>query len=441
MGKNRNLIEQTTVSTDSGATLRIDREAGIIYGVRVLGRFSKNSHEAADAVNGTEYPPETQKQALHLINEQTVRTDHPPREKPNMSRSVFDTFGVLRNARLETRDGQEGTVADLHYYKTHSLSEQVLEDVERKLGRYGLSINAYSAGEHIDKQTGRLVIEKIESVVGVDLVDKPATCRNLFESHQLPPEKKAVKTKKITIRSLFEAMLKKPVRKGGLTPARNKWAKRLLEMDDSVPVDVSAEVPEEGADADDPDKMLQAGFRAAVIAVLDSDTDIMSKVKKIKDLLTTEEKLLQQEEPAEPVQEEDDEEKKMLEADEEDDKEKKPKTESQKGKKPAGKSILESEEKKELDLLRRKEKVRSLCESLSFTPSNSVMKALLALDNDSDRKEMIEEAKASKTQGNPGQTPRSNGYTKLLESSGTGSGSAKPMSIADEISALRNGSI
>ena len=426
------LIESLQVSTATGATLRVDRDAGIIYGVRVLGRFSKNTHNADGATKGTEYPPETQRAALELIEGQTVRTDHPERSNPDKARSVFDTFGVLRNPRIENRDGQDGTVADLHYLKEHPLASRVLEDVERQLGRFGLSINAYSGKESV--KNGFLVIEEIAEVVGVDLVDRPATTRNLFESQQ--PKKPGKTMKTITLRQVFENLKKIPPRKGGFTPNRAKWANRLLEADDTMPVDIAAEMPAAAGDeGDDPDAMMAAAFRASCIAVLDSDADLKTKLNKIKDILTTEEKLLAKEEPEAPeetVQEADEDAKKD---DEKKTEEEESKQESKAAKAKSGKSVLEDADAVELARLRREKKVRALCESKGVNPTGAQFKALAAME-DADRTEFLTElAEAGKAAGT--NAPRSiGGWTSVIE--GQGGNKAKPATVADEIALLRN---
>lgn len=167
------------------APLKIDKDKGIIYRVKVLGRFSRNSHGAAEAENGTEYTLQAMKSELPLIEGRKVKTDHPPdRTNPGKERTIDATFGVLRNCLIESDEhGDPAIWGDLHCLTTHPMYPRVLEDVEKQLGVYGLSHNAAASKERMDRDRGLLVIEEIGIVRSVDLVDKPATNRNLWEGH------------------------------------------------------------------------------------------------------------------------------------------------------------------------------------------------------------------------------------------------------------------
>jgi hypothetical protein len=170
----RPLFEQALTT---GPKLKVDTEAGIIYGVRVLGRYSGNNRDGS--TEGSEYPPATQRAALRLIEGAQVKVDHPvDRTRPSAPRDCDETLGVLRNAIVE---GDE-TRADLHYYKNHPMADRVVEDVQRGLGQCGLSINAAVAEGRVIN--GVYVVEEIAEIRSVDLVDRPATNRNLWESLQ-----------------------------------------------------------------------------------------------------------------------------------------------------------------------------------------------------------------------------------------------------------------
>jgi hypothetical protein len=185
----RTLLELVAPTTRPGARLRVDTDAGIIFGVRVLGRFSRNSHGAPGAVNGTEYTRACMESALPMYEDAPVKVGHPAdRNRPGVERSPTETFGTLRNARVETDEQGEPCVrADLHFYTTHPLAERVVEDVQRGLGKFGLSHNAAAARERVDRGSRRLVIESLALVRSVDLVDNPATNRNLWEADSMDP--------------------------------------------------------------------------------------------------------------------------------------------------------------------------------------------------------------------------------------------------------------
>jgi hypothetical protein len=154
-----NLFERVT--SDSS---RVDRASGVIRGVKIIGRVSKNNKEYSDdALN----------QAVGLYEGVSVFIDHPDRRNPSADRSVRDKFGELRNVR---RQG-DGVYGDLHYLKAHPVAEQVCESAERGF-RIGLSHNAQG---RIVNRGGRSVVESLECVRSVDVVVNPATNRSLFE--------------------------------------------------------------------------------------------------------------------------------------------------------------------------------------------------------------------------------------------------------------------
>ena len=221
----------------------------------MLGRYSGNSH-GVDGADSTEYTPEAMSGALPLYEGCTVRTDHPDRRNPKATRSVNETFGQLRNCRVEGNCVR----ADLHYLKSHHLADSVCEDVERGLGVWGLSHNAFAGKTSV--KNNRYVIEQIEEVRSVDLVDKPATNKNLWESREAP-------TVSVTLRDILEAVSPR------LTRKKRKWADHLLEDDDPAGM-MDAPAPDMVAPPDestDPDDALKCGFRASVMAVVDQILD------------------------------------------------------------------------------------------------------------------------------------------------------------------------
>lgn len=276
----RPLLEWAAAS--DGPALKIDRDKRIVYGVKVLGRFSRNSHGLKEAENGTEYTRQCMESALPLYEGAEVLANH---DASSRERGVEHVVGVLRDAHVD----DDGIRANLHYFDSHPVSARVLEDIEHRLGVLGLSHDAEAGRERFDRVNRRLVIESLKAVKSVDIVRKPATNRNLWESQEPP-----VKT---SLRKLIEGLK--------LTPTRNGWRKRLLEDDSMVPpLDAPVDQPDDGT-SPDPDDALADGFRAAIMACVDDDSmDAAAKIAKIKTLLTTHEKLTQAAEP-DAVQEED----------------------------------------------------------------------------------------------------------------------------------------
>lgn len=254
--------------------LTVDREAGIIRNVKVLGLESVS--------HGRVYLREAVHRAAKLYEGCKVYTDH--NMTPGKHRSVRELFGKLINIK-PTDDGLRG---DLQILTTHEIAESVLEDAEKGLDLFGLSHNADGRG---DFRNGVQTIREIVHVVSVDLVTDPATTKSLRESQEAPTMK--------TISSIFEAILPNldAKKRAGLTA--------LLEMDDMKPV-VATEIDEPPAEASADDQM-KAAFRGMVVAAFDDESlDAKATLQKIKEILTAQEKLMggsaaaaEEEEPAE----------------------------------------------------------------------------------------------------------------------------------------------
>jgi len=154
----------------SPKALSFDTEAGVIKGVRILGRQS---------LNGREYTPEAITNAMSLYEGRPVNLDHPDRSRPTSERSVKDRFGWLVNVH-QANDGLEG---DLHYLKSHPQSAQIVEAAQRNPAMIGLSHNADG---RTSRRNGKTLVEEIIGVRSVDLVADPATTKSLFESLEQP---------------------------------------------------------------------------------------------------------------------------------------------------------------------------------------------------------------------------------------------------------------
>jgi hypothetical protein len=371
--KRRALTEQISAPDLRSTDIQVDRENGVIRNVRILGRVSKNRYEPG--TDSTEYTVGCMEQARPLYEGKKVNIDH--KRLPG-ERSAVDGFGKLINVRYLN----DSLIGDLHYLKSHRLAESVVEDVERKLGVYGLSHDAVGGAEHIDRKGKKLVIESIASVKSVDLVQDPATNRTLWESTMPAPT---------TFRALLESLTKKH------TAAQKQAVRTLLEMDGMG--DMPAVMPEAN---DDPDAALMNGFRAAINALIDQyeegEVDAATASDKISKLLTTHEELVADAE---------------TETESEDDSE----TE-----KPTGTQTQESVQQQLIELA-----VRRLCESAQFTPKPAVLKALMALPDETSRRALIESVNVPQATGTPPlRKPRS----------GTPPAPATP-SVGDAFSTLR----
>lgn len=359
----RDLTEQVR---QDGSGLAVDEAAGVIKGVKVLGRFSPNCHGVQGVTEGTEYTPAAMKDALTLYDGVKVYFDHPTnRTSPGTApRSVRESFGVIRAPRM----GEDGASirGDLHYPPRHPFAAAVVDDVKGGLGLYGLSHNA-SAGR-TKVAGGRFVVEQITAVRSVDLVDDAATNKNLWES----------RTVTTTFKKILEARLPK------LSAARQKIGRKLLE-DGELPAAAMDAPVEEPAD---PDAAMIEGFLAAIGEVFkDKSMDLAAKKKKIIDILTAHDKLTAEPEPTDTPAE------------------------------PTDSPADTSESlRRDLNALRAKDECRTLCESMDFVPTADQLADLIAVPA-ANRKRIAEAFKG--TAKPAGNKPKSSGPGKPVTESKT----------------------
>ncbi len=359
-------LREWSASAPTGSPLNIDRDAKVIEGVRVLGRFSRNRHGLREAANGTEYTIPCMRDALPMYEGAEVLANHDMLEgrtaglqKRQTHRGVEYVIGVLRESRMdESKPGNECIRADLHYFDTHPMTPRVLEDVERGLGVFGLSHDASAKTERFDRAARRLVIESLAAVRSVDLVRKPATNRNLWEDLEQP-----VST---TLREQLEERL--PKWKGN----RRKWAHRLLEDDAMAPMmDAPVDAPPE-----EPEDALWAGFQAAIATILDKyksgDLDEKAAGKQVMDYLKTHKKLTGSDEPEEPTDDTPPD--------------------------PPASDDKKTEAEKELAATKHKLAVRELCEEIGVKTDKTLLESLEAMPLDKARK-LVEREKARPSGG------------------------------------------
>lgn len=268
--KNFRLLE----SNRGDKPFAVDREKGVIPGVKIIGKISANNRE---------YTSDALSKAKPLYEGAKVYFDHPDKASKASTRSYRDGFGELRNIH-ETADGLFG---DLHYNRKHPLAEQVAEDAERFPGQFGLSHNADGQAR---KSGGKWIVESIDVVHSVDLVGRPATNKGLFESASEPQERRRMK---ITIRSLVESV-EDATRKSILTKRLTEMAGDMAPVMDA-PVDAPDAADSESGGSED---QIDAAFKAMIVGVLDDDKlDTSGKLAKIKLILTSQDKLLNGTEP------------------------------------------------------------------------------------------------------------------------------------------------
>lgn len=167
---------------DSGhQALRVDRTAGVIRGVKLLGLRSKN---------GRRYQENALAEAIGLYEGAKVNINH-PKGHPLSPRDYQDRLGVISGVEFRPNQGLFG---DLHFNPKHALSEQLMWDAEHAAQNVGLSHNVLA---RTTRQGDETVVEAITKVQSIDLVADPATTRGLFEQ-----EATAVTWDNLTIQEL-----------------------------------------------------------------------------------------------------------------------------------------------------------------------------------------------------------------------------------------------
>jgi hypothetical protein len=151
-----------------GVEMRVDKGAGVIRGVKLLGLASRN---------GRTYLPSALSGATALYEGAKVNVNH-PKGNPLAARDYQDRLGSIRNVSM--RDGQ-GLFGDLHFNPKHALAEQLLWDATHAPENVGFSHNVEA---RTSRHSGQTVVEAILKVQSVDLVADPATTRGLYESAQ-----------------------------------------------------------------------------------------------------------------------------------------------------------------------------------------------------------------------------------------------------------------
>jgi hypothetical protein len=152
-------------TSSRGVDMRIDRDAAVIRGVKLLGLASRN---------GRTYLPAALVQAAALYEGAKVNVNH-PKGSPLAARDYQDRLGAIRDVRVR---GEEGLFGDLHFNPKHALAEQLLWDAQHAPENVGLSHNVEA---RTSRRDGRTVVEAILKVQSVDLVADPATTRGLYE--------------------------------------------------------------------------------------------------------------------------------------------------------------------------------------------------------------------------------------------------------------------
>lgn len=236
--------------TPAGGEVQIDREAGVIRNVRILGNRSRNGYRYNDAAMD---------QARGLYEGMVVNLDH---QFAKGDRRIADGFGALRDIH---RDG-EGIRGDLHYLTKHPLAEAVVERAERFPETFGLSHDAEGQRERIGNET---VVTSVDRVRSVDVVSNPATNTSLFESE----------------RNVMHRKLSEIIQAGADVAGVSlleEYAERMPEM-----AEMPVEMPMAEMDAEpSAEQQVSAAFQAILVGIInDESLDMQAKLKKLKEIL------------------------------------------------------------------------------------------------------------------------------------------------------------
>lgn len=378
---------------------RVDRRRGVIRGVKVLSQKSRN---------GRRYTIECLKRAVPLYEGVSVRINHPDDKDQGADRKVDDVLGRLRKVRL----GPGGIYADLEYLQSHPVAPRICEAAERMPKAYGLSHNVSDWDGHYED--GDYVVTEIREVESVDLVADPATTSGLFEGRA---KRRKTSRKGKTIKLLeWSRKQKAPLRRAfrsvreSLSPA----ARRLLE-EAAMPGALLA-------DGADPEAAIKSAFRAAMNGILDDNgSDMKTKLARMKEVLAAEEKLMasgavtptaiddasEGDELADGYDGGDDDPDGSLMEDDEDLDQDDDEEGDEEGdeEEPVRESRRATALAAELAQTKRELAVRRLCEAERVQPAPPILKALLALDNEDDRRALLRESRKRNAPAARGEKP------------------------------------
>jgi hypothetical protein len=418
----------------AGRSSRVDTAAGVIRGVKIISR---------ESTNGRRY--DCLREAARLYEGVSVRVNH-QHDADDSDRDADDILGELRNVRTRP----DGLYGDLHYLKSHPMARRLAEAAERMPSAFGLSHNVSDWDGHYEG--GTYVVTAIREVESVDLVADPATTKGLFESRTKPRAKAGTRRKGAKPMRLTEwAKKQKPrvraaVRRliedgaadgsmlldGGSPEQSIKQAFRaaVMAVVDDDAGDMAGAMGKIKAILKARDDLMASGAIAPAAdadapteaAPLDDETDAaaddLTAVDGMAGDLADDEDDGLEEEHDEPdgdeegddldgladdllaegdmdMEDEDDEDLDALEEGsdlEDEDDEKKP-MESRRTPRPDPSLARLKEENRRLKAERH---VRSLCEQARVArPSRALLKALAALDDDAERRQLLRESRRS----------------------------------------------
>lgn len=149
---------------------RVDRDACVIRGVKIIGTNSQR---------GRTYTDRALAEAVPLYESAEINVEHPRDERDQLKiRPLVEGWGRLENVKHVPGVGLFG---DLHYLQNHPYTPLFLERIEKGYP-IGLSHNARGKWR---TEGNRTIVESIPVVISVDLVRRGAATKSLFESENM----------------------------------------------------------------------------------------------------------------------------------------------------------------------------------------------------------------------------------------------------------------
>lgn len=154
------------------ADANIDRDAGVLRNVTLLGTVSRNKRR---------YTENAMRDAVRLYEGASFYIDHPTKadakDRDNV-RSIKDLAGKVSNVRMVDNYVR----GDITLLKDDSLASKVLNIAEQMPDKAGNSHRVMASTRNRRDAQGFEVVEGIDQVLGIEFVTDPATTKGVFES-------------------------------------------------------------------------------------------------------------------------------------------------------------------------------------------------------------------------------------------------------------------
>lgn len=160
------VAERTTLreySIQAPRSLKLDKEKGLIQGVKILGSMSRN---------GRIYTPQALSDAAGLYEGVKVYDGHD-------TRKYSDCVGKVHNASVVG----DSVYGDLSLKKSHALYEVIMEDAEHTPDNLALSHEVLTGDYEFTVISEGMQIDRISKVDAVAIVVDGGTCSSLLEEN------------------------------------------------------------------------------------------------------------------------------------------------------------------------------------------------------------------------------------------------------------------